>query len=65
MGPIPWTAMIDWCEYHGMGRDTTDHLVNVVRRVDSIYIRRANAKKPTPPSARPEQTRGRASRRSR
>ena len=44
MGPIPWSSMIDWCRYHGLDRDVSDHLVHVIARVDGIIRRRDLAK---------------------
>lgn len=45
-GPVPWLAMVAWCEYHHLERDVADHVINVVRSVDAETMRRNAAKKP-------------------
>ncbi len=48
LGPIPWTAMLDWCNYHHVARELVQHVVTVMRLVDQETMRRAaaRAKKP-------------------
>lgn len=40
LGPIPWTAMVLWCDRHGLDRDVANHLIAVVRLVDRETLRR-------------------------
>jgi hypothetical protein len=53
-GPIPWTAMIEWCHFHGLEHHVAIHAINVLRHVDNFYIERAAAKAehPKTPSRR-------------
>lgn len=44
IGPIPWTAMIEWCRHHDLRRDITDHLIAVLRFVDNETLLREAAK---------------------
>lgn len=48
IGPIPWTAMLEWCRWHGLDRDLTDHVVRVLRLVDAETLRRANQRARSP-----------------
>lgn len=41
MGPIPWTAMVQWCDHHNLERDVADFVVSVMRLVDADTLRRA------------------------
>ena len=34
MGPIPWTAIVAWCEFHELDRDASVALVQVIRQLD-------------------------------
>ncbi len=52
MGPIPWTAMLEWCRYYSMNRESTSHMINVVRRVDNVMLRRAAAEAKAPKRSR-------------
>lgn len=44
IGPIPWTAMVEWARHHDLTRQVTDHLINVLRRVDQETLRREAVK---------------------
>lgn len=41
IGPIPWTAMLEWCRHHNLRRDVSNHLINVLRLVDADTLRKA------------------------
>lgn len=52
VGPIPWTAMLEWCQFHNLDRDVAKHLIRVLMCVDAEYARRrAIASKTLPPKA--------------
>lgn len=54
LGPVSWVAMIEWARYHDLDREVTDHLIHILRMVDTEMLRRANqAKGPTPGTGRP------------
>jgi hypothetical protein len=40
LGPIPWTAMVQWCEYHDLERPVATHLIEVLRYIDADTLRR-------------------------
>lgn len=42
-GPIPWITMLQWAEHQGIDPDATDHLIAVLRIVDSIILTRLAA----------------------
>lgn len=44
IGPIPWTAMVEWARYHNLTREITTHLINVLRFADDAWIRRETAR---------------------
>lgn len=44
VGPIPWMAMVHWCEYHRLEPDVADHLIAVIREVDAVTLRRERSK---------------------
>lgn len=33
-GPIPWTAIVRWCEFHELDREATMIVVHVIRTLD-------------------------------
>ena len=35
MGPIPWTAIVAWCEFHELDRESSVTLVQVIRQLDN------------------------------
>jgi hypothetical protein len=39
-GPIPWTAIVAWCEFHQLDRDVAAAVIYVVRSID---LQRAQA----------------------
>ncbi len=39
--PIPWTAMLAWVEHHELEDDVANHLIRVLRIVDSMVLRKA------------------------
>lgn len=41
VGPIPWSRVVAWCEFHGLDREATQIVVHVIRRLD---IDRAEAR---------------------
>lgn len=43
LGPIPWTAMVDWCVWHRLERDVANHVIKVLRLVDQETLRRQAA----------------------
>jgi hypothetical protein len=34
VGFIPWTAIIEWARFHGLDREATQILVDVIRKLD-------------------------------
>lgn len=34
VGPIPWTAIVQWAEFHDLDRDAAGILVHVIRQLD-------------------------------
>ena len=34
LGPIPWTAIVAWCEFHELDREASVTLVQVIRQLD-------------------------------
>lgn len=53
-GPIPWTAIVHWCEFHGLDHEATQVVIYVIRTLD---IERAEAEQTK--RALDEQTRAR------
>jgi hypothetical protein len=45
VGPIPWTAIVTWCEVHGLDRETTGLISTVIRMVDNDRAEAAEAKR--------------------
>ena len=35
VGPIPWTAIVAWCEFHELDRDAAMQLIHVIRKLDN------------------------------
>jgi hypothetical protein len=46
MGPIPWTAIVTWCEFHSdeLDRDAAVQLIHVIRQLDNDRAEREAAK---------------------
>lgn len=44
LGPIPWTVIVQWCEWHGLDRDATRIVMAVVRRLDRDWIEAENSR---------------------
>lgn len=44
VGPIPWTAIIEWARFHGLDREATGVLVSVIRRLDNDRAEREHSK---------------------
>lgn len=42
VGPIPWTAIVQWCEFHGLDDEASAVLVHVIRTLD---IQQAEARR--------------------
>ena len=47
MGPIPWTAIVKWCELHDLDREVTAKVITVIRIVDAETLRRAASRSKT------------------
>lgn len=47
-GPIPWSAMLEWCRWHMLDRATTNYAIAVIglvdQRIRKIAIDRAKMK---------------------
>lgn len=43
-GPIPWTRMVKWCQFHRLSHATATHAMTTVSHVDGIFMRRDAAK---------------------
>lgn len=43
IGPVPWLAMVQWCEYHRVEHEAAKHMIRVLRAVDAETLRRARA----------------------
>lgn len=41
-GPIPWTAIASWCEWHEdyLDREASMQLIDVIRQLDNDYFER-------------------------
>ena len=37
-GPIPWTAIRDWCAHADLGAVDSDRLRTILRRLDTIWL---------------------------
>lgn len=42
-GPIPWTAMVEWCHFRGLDYEVSLHVISVLRFVDAEIMRRQAA----------------------
>lgn len=38
IGPIPWTALNDWCTAHGLTGQVRLVLIDIVRRMDAQWL---------------------------
>jgi hypothetical protein len=38
-GRIPWTAVVTWCEVHGLPEDDLDFLWRCFAAMDEVFIR--------------------------
>lgn len=45
MGPVPWTAIVEWCRFHELDHDLAEMLIYVIRHVDNEEARARNAKR--------------------
>lgn len=45
VGPIPWTATRDWCEFHELGRSATIQIQAAVRFLDIERAQREASKR--------------------
>ena len=45
MGPIPWTAIVAWCEFHDLDYDTAVLVIDVIRMVDRDRAEAAESKR--------------------
>lgn len=34
VGPVPWTAILAWCEFHGLDHEATQVMIHVIRMLD-------------------------------
>ena len=46
LGPIPWTAIAEWCRWHALEPDVARVVIDVIRRLDNEYLERAASKEP-------------------
>jgi len=44
VGPIPWTAIVQYIEYHEFTKEQADELVYYAYQMDNVYIEYFNAK---------------------
>lgn len=44
-GPIPWTAIADWCDWHQLDRDNAALVVAVIRQLDNDRAEAEQAKR--------------------
>lgn len=35
VGPIPWTAIVTWCDFHELDRESAMILIHVIRQLDN------------------------------
>lgn len=35
VGAIPWSSIVNWCEFHELDREATQVMVHVIRRIDN------------------------------
>ena len=45
-GPIPWTAVEDWCRSLGLDEEERDDVHYLVRRLDNAYLKHRESKRP-------------------
>lgn len=45
LGPIPWTAMIQYADRFGLDEDLIDDFIYIMRIMDEAYIEHSNKKK--------------------
>lgn len=38
IGPIPWTAIIEYANWYGLEKDVTEAFIDIIREMDAIYI---------------------------
>lgn len=44
-GPIPWTAILAWADFHGLDHDATMLLSSVIRRLDLEHFEREESRR--------------------
>jgi hypothetical protein len=47
-GPIPWSAIEQWCQALDLDEEESDDVHTLVRRLDNAYLRHREAKRPKP-----------------
>lgn len=40
VGPIPWTAIVQWCDFHGLDHDASEIMIYVIRMLDNEHAAR-------------------------
>ncbi|HEU4727689.1 MAG TPA: hypothetical protein VFT22_07365 [Kofleriaceae bacterium] len=35
VGPVPWTAIVAWCDFHGLDHEATELMIYVIRALDN------------------------------
>lgn len=45
-GPIPWTAISEWCDRHGLDGDQRDAMNHHIRAMDLEYLKYRASKRP-------------------
>jgi hypothetical protein len=44
-GPIPWSAIVQWCQFHQLDREASMILIHVIRQVDNERAEAAEARR--------------------
>ena len=60
VGPVPWSAIVRWCEFHGLDRDATRIILHVVRQLDNEQNEAERAKRQADALAGPQRPKGRS-----
>lgn len=45
MDPIPWSKIVAYGEYHGLGEEGISDLLYLIREADNAYLRRVGEKR--------------------
>lgn len=52
VGPIPWTAIVEYARFYRFDEEQTDALLFYVRRLDDVVIKKSTPAKDTAPANR-------------